>query len=43
MASPLGPSTSEEIAMTRFIPEELIRALQTAYWSIRLIRLIQQI
>lgn len=43
MASPLGPSTSEEIAMMRFIPEELIRALQTAYWSIRLIRLIQQI
>ncbi|MBN4183877.1 hypothetical protein GS393_05403 [Pseudomonas savastanoi pv. phaseolicola] len=28
--------------MLRFIPEELIRALQTAYWSIRLIRLIQQ-
>ncbi|SET80402.1 hypothetical protein SAMN05216197_12621 [Pseudomonas graminis] len=43
MASPLGPSTSEEIAMKRFIPEELIRVLQTAYWSIRLIRLIQQI
>ncbi|GBH20310.1 hypothetical protein BV360_00278 [Pseudomonas syringae pv. actinidiae] len=29
--------------MLRFIPEELIRALQTVYWSIRLIRLIQQV
>lgn len=26
----------------RFIPEELIRALQAAYWSVRLIRIIQQ-
>ncbi len=24
----------------RFIPEELIRALQAAYWSIRLIRIL---
>lgn len=27
----------------RLIPEELIRLLQTAYWSIRLYRIIQQL
>ncbi|VVP27522.1 hypothetical protein PS858_04142 [Pseudomonas fluorescens] len=27
----------------RFVPEELIRALQAAYWSIRLIRVLQQL
>lgn len=26
----------------RFIPEELIRALQTAYWSLRLLKILQQ-
>ena len=26
----------------RFIPEELIRALQAAYWSIRLVRILLQ-
>jgi hypothetical protein len=27
----------------RYLPEELIRFLQTAYWAIRLIRAIQQL
>ncbi len=27
--------------LNRFIPEELIRALQAAYWSLRLARLVQ--
>lgn len=27
----------------RYLPEELIRALQTAYWSIRLFRILQQL
>lgn len=27
----------------RYLPEELIRALQAAYWSIRLIRILQQV
>jgi len=27
----------------RFIPEELIRALQAAYWSIRLLKILQQL
>lgn len=26
--------------MNRFIPEELIRALQAAYWSVKLFRII---
>lgn len=26
----------------RFIPEELIRALQAAYWSVRLVRILFQ-
>lgn len=30
-------------SLKRFIPEELIRALQTAYWSLRLYRIIQQL
>ena len=29
--------------INRFLPEELIRALQAAYWSIRLIRVLQQL
>ena len=29
--------------IARFLPDELIRALQAAYWSIRLYRLIQHI
>jgi hypothetical protein len=29
--------------ISRYLPEELIRALQTAYWSIRLIRILQQL
>ena len=29
--------------VSRYIPEELIRLLQTAYWSIRLYRIYQQI
>ncbi len=27
----------------RFIPDELIRLLQTAYWSIRLFKIFQQL
>lgn len=27
----------------RFIPEELIRLLQTAYWSIRLYKILQSL
>lgn len=27
----------------RFLPEEVIRALQAAYWSVRLFRIIQEI
>ena len=30
------------ISFIRYIPEELIRALQAAYWSVRLIRVLQQ-
>ncbi len=26
----------------KYIPEELIRAFQAAYWAIRLIRVVQQ-
>lgn len=29
--------------LARYLPEELIRILQTAYWSVRLIRIIQQL
>lgn len=29
--------------IARFVPEELIRLLQTAYWSIRLYRIYQQL
>ncbi|CAH0296102.1 hypothetical protein SRABI130_04517 [Pseudomonas sp. Bi130] len=29
--------------VSRYIPEELIRLLQTAYWTIRLFRIIQQV
>jgi hypothetical protein len=28
---------------SRFIPEELIRLLQTAYWMVRLFKIIQQV
>lgn len=27
----------------KYLPEELIRAFQAAYWSIRLIRIIQEV
>jgi hypothetical protein len=27
----------------RYFPEELIRLIQTAYWTIRLVRVIQQL
>jgi len=29
--------------IARYLPEELIRALQTAYWSIRLFKVLQQL
>lgn len=29
--------------VSRYLPEELIRLLQTAYWVVRLFRIIQQV
>jgi len=31
-----------KMIIERYLPEELIRALQTAYWSIRLIKILLQ-
>lgn len=28
--------------IARYLPEELIRALQTVYWAMRLIKIVQQ-
>lgn len=31
-----------KLFIERYLPEELIRALQAAYWSVRLVRILLQ-